>query len=72
MEFIKRLVEALVDVLHDDQSQPDLPTGVLEADIDQYGIPLDLSASERDTALAQRWGTFDASAPASTPYTDTD
>ena len=72
MGFMKRLVEALVDVLNDDQSQHDAPTGVGGEQVDQHGLPLDLSASERDTALARRWGTFDASVPGATPYTDTD
>lgn len=71
MGFMARLVQALVGILDADQS-PHAQPGADEGQVDQHGFPLDLSASERDTALAQRWGTFDASVPAATPYTDTD
>lgn len=71
MGFMERLVQALIDILDGDTS-PHVQPGPREEQVDQYGIPLDLPASERDTALAQRWGTFDASVPGATPYADTD
>lgn len=68
MGFMTRLVEALVGILDNDQS-PHVQPVAGEEQVDPYSIPLHLSTSEGDTALAQRWGTFDASVPAATPYT---
>ena len=72
MRFMGRFVEALIDVLGDDPASGHADADLRDAHVDEHGLPASLSASERDTALAQRWGTFDGSVPAATPYTDTD